>query len=173
MSETPVLLERLITGDEQETDYLHVLGVDSYSGDPLDFARKGIRVDVGGAPTFSYERWFRFKFDWPFTFVRDFHFYAPNLVVPSGWTFLWGQAETFSSPGRNQSIIATLPLPTTKTEEPNLGPFGEQLGDQERFTNWIVLQASVNGDQQPGPMMGFAGPAEPVYIDYRLEWTES
>lgn len=169
---TITLIERLGDGRESESQHLHLLELDVFSGGPRDFGDHAIRADISGAPTYSMERWFRWRFEPPFTQVEDFYFWTPGLVVPQGWTLRYGTTPEFALPVNAPSSIAVLELPTSKPAAPNAGGVPPLDGTETRYSDWIVLQASVNADASIGPMLGFEG-NDPVAIEYRLDWTES
>lgn len=172
MVATVELIERMRTGQEAVASYLHVLEIDAFSAGALNYGIHAIRADISGAPTYSMERWFRWRFEQPFTYIADVLFWTPGLTVPQGWTLLYGTSETFVQPTNAPSSIAVSALPMTKPVSPNVGGVPPMDGTETRYSDWIVLQASVNADADIGPMLGFMG-NDPVNIEYRLDWTES
>lgn len=172
MPATVTMLERLGNGQESESSYLHVLSADVFSGSARNYANYAIRVDASGVVTYSMERWVRWRFEPPFTQVEDVRFWTPNLVVPEGWTLLYGSTDDFSIPTNAPSSIAVHELPTSKPAAPNAGGVPPLQGTDTRYSKWIVLQASADDDAEIGPMLGFED-EDPVGIGYRLDWTES
>lgn len=166
------LIERLGNGQESESGHLHVLRSDVFSGSARNYANYAIRPDASGAPTYSMERWFRWRFEPPFTQIEDVYFWTPGLEVPEGWTLLYGTVEEFSPPSNAPSSIAVHELPTSKPTAPNAGGVPPLQGTETRYSKWIVLQASADADAEVGPMLGFED-EDPVGIEYRLDWTES
>lgn len=160
------------SGVEEETEFLHLLGIDAHSAERLYYALYALKPDLDGSPVYSWERWCRFKFEPTFTYVTDFYFWVPGLVVPTGWTIRYGSTDTYRQPTNSPSVIAVNELPTSKPEAPNVGGLTPLDGSEVRYSDWIVLQASVSGDAALGPMLGFEG-AEPDFIEYRFDWTES
>lgn len=153
--------------------FIHILQDDDFSGTLRGFTRSPIRPRVDGAPAYSMERWIRFRFAQPFTQVFDFFFYMPDLEVPEGWSLNYGTAQAYQTPSASSSSIATGPVPTTKPERPNCGGVEPLDGDVERYSDWIVLQASVRDDAPVGPMLGFdAVTKQPLPLQYRFDWTE-
>lgn len=173
MTATVQLIERLGDGRESESEFLHLIEIDEFSNDPYGFADHAIRTGMSGAPTYSMERWFRWRFEQPFSHISDIYFWTPGLVVPEGWTVKYGTSENFAQPTNAPSSIATLELPTSKPEAPNAGGVPPLEGTETRYSDWIVLQASVNSDAAIGPMLGFDNDDAPVAVEYRLDWTES
>ena len=153
------------------TEFIHLLSADAYSTSVRSFTESPIYPRTDGGPVFSMERWLRFRFLQPFTQVFDFKFWMPDLIVPTGWTFQYGTTHTYQQPTNGPSTIATGPVPTTKPEEPNVGGVPPLDGDEERYSDWIVLQAVVDGDAPVGPMRGFIG-NDPQPLQYRFDWTE-
>lgn len=153
------------------TEYIHLLGVDAYSTAVRSFADNPIFPREDGGPVYSMERWLRFHFAQPFTQVFDFKFWMPDLVVPDGWLFRYGTTTSYQQPTNAPSAIATGPVPTTKPEELNVGGNPPLDGTEERYSDWIVLQAIVDGDAPVGPMRGFVG-NDPRPLQYRFDWTE-
>lgn len=158
--------------EERESDFLHLLGMDAHSTERLYYALHALRPDLDGSPVYSWERWCRFKFEPAFSYVRDFYFWVPGLVVPTGWTLRYGTSETYRRPTSSASSIAVGELPTSKPADPNAGGVSPLDGSEVRYSDWIVLQASVSGDAGIGPMLGFQG-ADPDFIEYRFDWTET
>lgn len=160
--------------NERVVEHVHLLGADEFSRDPLTFAGFPIAPKASGAPTYSYERWFRMRFNPPFVQVFDLRFWTPGLVLPPGWSLLWGPSQTFHTPKDSASAIAVNPLPTDRPEEPNISIEEPLLGGEgePRHSPWIVLQAMVSGDADVGPMLGFTAEGAPEAVDYRFEWTE-
>lgn len=172
MVATVSLIERLGSGEEQVASHLHVLEIDVFSDGERNYGDYAIRPDISGVPTYSMERWVRWRFEEPFTQVADIYFWVPGLVVPEGWTLRYGSTETFVQPTNAPSSIAVSELPTSKPAAPNAGGVPPLEGTETRYSDWIVLQASVNTDAAIGPMLGYDG-VDPVPIEYRLDWTES
>lgn len=153
--------------------FLHVLQDDAPSGPARGFAASPIRPRSDGSAGVSMERWVRFRFTQPFTQVFDFFFYVQGLVVPVGWQLLYGTTAAYQTPSGSDSSIASGPVPTTKPERPNCGGVTPLDGDEERYSDWIVLQARVRDDAPVGPMLGFdAVTKQPLPLQYRFEWTE-
>lgn len=159
-------------GSFQAAEYIHLLQVDAFSRGRLGFIDSPILPREDGSASFSMERWLRFRFQQPFTQVFDFKFWMPSLVVPPGWTVQYGTTTAYQMPTNGPSGIATGPVPTTKPLEPNCGGVPPLNGDEERYSDWIVLQATVNGDAPVGPILGFGPDNQPLPLQYRFDWTE-
>lgn len=155
----------------RETAFIHVLQEDAFSVGDEGFTVSPILPRLDGGPSYSMERWLRFRFATPFVQVFDFKFSMPNLDVRPGWTFSYGTTTTYRQPTNGPSAIATGPVPMTQPLEPNAGGLTPLDGDMERYSDWIVLQAVVNGDAPVGPMQGFTGLAAKP-LQYRFDWTE-
>lgn len=159
-------------GLTRTASYLHVLQDDAFSVGELGFTDSPILPRLDGGPSYSMERWLRFHFAQPFTQVFDFKFWMPGLDVRPGWTFSYGTTATYQQPSNSESAIATGPVPMTLPLEPNAGGVTPLPGTQEQYSDWIVLQAVVNGDASVGPMQGFGTDHAPVPLQYRFNWTE-
>lgn len=155
------------------TEYIHLIGRDAESGGEKGYVQNPIRPRQDGAPAPSYERWFRFEFKQPFTQVFDFFFWMPDLVIPEGWSVRYGVVPSFQTPSASDSAIANQEVPTTKPERPNAGGVVPLEGDQVRYSDFIVVQATVRDDAPVGPMLGF-DPVTKVArpLQYRFVWTE-
>lgn len=153
-------------------EYIHVLQDDAFSLGESTYTLSPLLPNEDGSPSTSMERWVRFRFTQPFTQVFDFFFYMPGLVVPTGWTLRYGTALTYQTPTNGPSAIATGPVPTSKPLEPNAGGLTPLNGDVEQYSDWIVLQATVNGDAPVGPLRGFNLDNSRRPLDYRFDWTE-
>lgn len=145
------------------TDHHTVAAVDGYMSAPLNEQQPN-----------SYERWIRVRFEQPFSYITGLRFWAPNLVIPDGWSLLWGLSDTYHQPTNAVSSIAVHDVPTSDPGAPNCGP--APIGTGTRYSAWIVLQARVTDFSkiEAGPMMSDHGTeAEtPISIEYRLEWSE-
>ena len=159
-------------GSSRAADFVHVLQDDAFSVGELGFTVSPILPRLDGGPSYSMERWLRFKFAQPFTQVFDFKFWMPDLDVRPGWTFSYGTTTSYQQPSNGPSAIATGPVPMTLPLEPNAGGVTPLNGDQERYSDWIVIQAIVNGDALVGPMQGFGADHAPKPLQYRFNWTE-
>lgn len=172
MVATVEVIERVGGGNTQVAEHVHLLGEDVFSGGPLEFGLFPLRPNIDGGWSYSYERWLRLRFQPPFTYVYDFFFWTPDLVVPDNWAIRYGTSQEPVTATNAPSSIAVNPLPTSKPEEPNIGGVIPLDGTGLRYSDWIVLQASVNGDASFGPMLGFTG-NEPASVRWRFDWTET
>lgn len=156
------------------TPYLNLHRTDSYSLTQTSYIDEAIQVRSDGAPTYSYERWCRIRFTPPFDQVREMRFWATNLIIRNGWTVKWGTTSTFHNPTNSLSTYAVNLLPATDPgiSAPNIGG-AAQLGTAVRYSDWIVIQASVNGDAETGPVGGFDMSNHPQVITYHFAWTEN
>lgn len=170
----PVVIEEAIGSacDIQDLDgYLHLLAFDLHSPQRSDGYRT---APLTVSNPCSFERWFRIRFEPPFTYVYGLKFWVANLALPAGWQLQWGVASDYSTPVGSVSSIATQDLPTS---EPVLANFAVKpvldLGGIAR-SPWVVLQARLVGAVAPGPAMVDYGPEvdTPVLIEYHLDWSE-
>lgn len=173
---TTIRLEEAIgppPGQLQAATSVHMLAQDAFSTPgATGYAAGPLQVHADGSPTWSMERWLRIAFEPPFTEIRDVYFWLPGLVVTPGWSLALGTTTTYRQPTSSPSTIATQAAPTTKPTEPNAGGRPALTGPDERYSDWIVLQASATGDAPPGPMLGFNPDGSPKPLQYRLDWIE-
>lgn len=168
------LVERTADGD-QPSNYLNLLAQDvssmAYQAPDLEGSLYPLQIpDTGTA--YSYERWFRFRFTPPFNAVQMFRFFCPNYQAVDGWTVLWGTASVYSTAVNTPSTVAVNPLPTTDPLVANCGGSSALDGSQVRYTDWIVLQASVDSTALAGPFQGYGGDNRPSRLDYDFRWLE-
>lgn len=155
--------------------YLNLHGDDTYVDGPSSYLQYPVYPRSDGAPTYSMERWVRLRFQQPFGAVRAFRFWVPGWVEPEGWTVRWGASTAFDIPKLSLSSYALYPLPTTDPGpgNPNIGGEDYLEGTVTQYSNWVVVQASVNGDAPTGPLLGYGGNNLPLKIPYRFNWTEN
>lgn len=154
------------------TGVVHLMAADAYSNGLDGYLDSPLRSEADLSPGRSTERWFRIAFEQPFVLVKDFRFWMPNLSVPLGWTFRYGVSPAYQQPTNASSAIATQVVPTTRPDDPNAGGVPGEDGTEERYSDWIVLQASVDGDAPAGPLLGYDVQNLPIPIEYRFEWTQ-
>lgn len=151
--------------------YLHMLADDRHTIAGAQGYRTAL---LDQARPISYERWIRVRFDPPFRFISGLRFWTPNLIIPDGWSLLWGTTDTYREPVNTISSIAVDEVPTSDPGAPNCGPAPTGTGTQH--SSWIVLQARIVdfAKVEAGPMMIDHGAEAdtPIAIEYRLEWSE-
>jgi len=153
----------------QTASQIHLLGEDQFSGDEYGYLDSPLWVGSDGAPRYSMERWFRLVFTMPFTDIRRVHLWLPQ-TMPPGWLLRLGTSLTYFTPTTASSTIAATPAPMTRTSEPNVALADN--GVVERRTEWIVLQAVVDGDAPSGPPLGYGLDGQPNPLEYHVEWSE-
>lgn len=152
---------------------VHLLGVDVHSGGT---SRIPVPLTLDGSgPVYSYERWIRLIMTPPFVALQDFRFWVPNYVSEPGWQVTWGTTGTYQTPVNTPSSIATSPLPTTDPgrTNPNVNAGDVFSGTGTQYSDWIVVQASVDSSASVGPLLGFNPDSSPVEIEYMFAWTET
>lgn len=181
-----VTIEEAI-GATQDTvtvaNYVHLLAVDAHSEQSLygytegalseTFTQTG---DNNPEPVQrSYERWFRIRFDPPFNSVWAMRFYVPTFQETPGWTISFGTSSTYQTPVSTPSAIAVLSLPTTDPGPllPNCGGYVRLPGTGTQYSDWIVMQASVDPSvATSGPIFGFTIEGTLIPIQYVVNWIE-
>jgi hypothetical protein len=111
----------------------------------------------------------------PFVALQDFRFWVPNYTSERGWMLTWGTSPVYQTPVNTPSSIATTPLPTTDPggANPNLNPGTVFQGTGTQYSDWIVVQASVDSSASVGPLLGFNPDSSPVEIEYMFAWAET
>lgn len=163
-------------GADQDTvgiTIVHLLGDDVHSGG-TDRVPVPLSLNGSPGPVYSFERWIRLIMTPPFVSLQEFRFWVPNYVSEPGWQVTWGTTPTYQTPVDTQSSIATAPLPTTDPgrANPNINVGASFLGTGTQYSDWIVVQASVDSSASVGPLLGFNPDSSPVEIEYMFAWTE-
>lgn len=151
--------------------YLHLLAADMHTSPRDDGYRS---APLTAAHPCSYERWFRVRFEPPFTYIYGLRFWAPNLMLPSGWQISWGTSEEYRQPTRAPSSVAVQDVPTSEPDAVNFAVRPLPGEDGIAYSPWAVLQARLVGDVPAGPAIVEHGPEldVPVLIVYHLDWSE-
>lgn len=168
------VVEEAIGADCDRLDldgYLHLLAADIHSPQQPDGYRA---APLSAGRPCSFERWFRVRFEPPFTYIYALSFWVPNLTLPAGWVMTWGVSEEYQPPSQAASSIAVQDVPTGEPEVPNFAIRPLPDGSGIAHSPWAVLQARLVGDVEAGPAIVEHGPEVdlPVLIDYHLDWSE-
>lgn len=172
---TITLQEAVGAGEDIETigQYVNLLSVDAHSNQSLYGYTAGVLT--GSGTVYSYERWIRVRFDPPFNAVWAMRFYVPNYASEPGWTLNFGTSTTYQQPVNTGSAIAIVPVPTTDPGPtlPNCGGYTRLPGTGTQYSDWIVMQASVDTSvATPGPVLGFTVEGTLNPIQYVVNWIE-
>lgn len=156
--------------------YVHLLGQDTHSGQsPWAFATAGI-TDTGSGVGRTYERWIRLRFTPPFDTVTGVRFWVQGLdSPPPGWSVRYGTTATFTAPVSSASSIAVLALPTSDPGRTSPNLLADTFaGTDTRYTDWVVIQASVDMSvAPPGPLLGFGPEGGLRALGLNFAWTET
>lgn len=160
------------TQDTLSVHIVHLLPADVHSGSSPTSAPLLLN---GASQVYSFERWVRLRMNPPFTSLQDFRFWVPDYTTERGWMLTWGTSPVYQTPVNTPSSIATSPLPTTDPggAHPNLNPSAVFQGTGTQYSDWIVVQASVDSSASVGPLLGFNPDNSPVEIEYMFAWTET
>lgn len=168
------------TGDNTSSDieqFVHLMARDMHSPQIAYGYAEGAMNDTGSGVLYTYERWIRIRFDPKFNTVKGFRFWAPNMTaLPDGWTVNYGTATEFQTPANTESSIAVTPVPTSDpgSASPNAGGEARLAGTGTQYSDWIVLQASVDtAVVGPGPVLGFSTEGTLIPIEFCFVWTET
>lgn len=168
--------------------YVHLLGTDAHSTQTLlGYTLSPLRLQannsvdpitgdqVPGAPGYTFERWFRIRFDPPFNAVYGMRFWVPNYKPVVGWSVSWGTSPTYQTPVGTQSAIATNDLPTTDPGPamPNISGYQRLPGTGTQYSDWIVVQATADPALAGvGPILGFTAEGTLIPITFNINWIE-
>lgn len=175
-----VNLEEAVGASQDAADvdsYVHIMAADVHSPQSLyGFTESGI-ADPSSGTVYSFERWVRVRFDPSFNTVRAFRFWSPNLTtLPIGWTVKYGTSSSYVTPVNTASSIATTAVPTSDPGEatPNAGGGTPLIGTGTQYSDWIVLQVSIDSTVAgPGPVLGFSPEGSLIPVSFCFNWTES
>jgi hypothetical protein len=157
--------------------YIHLLAQDIHSPQiPYGYTQGTMNAaDTGTA--YTYERWIRVRFEPKFNTVARFRFWAANLAtLPVGWSVRYGTATNFQTPVNTASSIAINPVPTSDpgSASPNAGGAARLTGTGTQYSDWIVLQASVDtAVVEPGPVLGFSTEGTLIPVQFSFVWIET
>jgi hypothetical protein len=158
-------------GDIQEITSLDLIRMDGHST-LTTYRDSPLEANTDMTPGYSMERWIRLTVESPFLYVSNVRFWMPGLTLGIGWTCKYGVSATYFQPTSSQSAYALEPIPVVRPTDPNI--LDDTVDGPGPWTSsWIVLQASVNGDAPPGPVMGFdPDTGLPITLEYQFEWEQ-
>jgi hypothetical protein len=149
MVATPLL--KIFTGSSAGTMYptsdgdadnLNLMASDAPDTTGTDYISSPI-VYNASATVYSYERYFKWRFDGTFNLIDNIKFYKSagsysnvNLIIRAGTT------DTGATPVNTASSVATDPIPTSLETAVDITPY-EPIEEDEDFTDFGVLQLVV------------------------------
>jgi hypothetical protein len=159
-------------GNMQEVEYIHLLRVDGHSTTSAIYRDSPLEANSDMTPGYSMERWIRICIESPFETISNVRFWIPGLTLGIGWTLRYGIHETYCQPTSSESVYMVYTIPSERPVVPNI--LDDEIDGPGPWTSpWIVIQASVDGDAAPGPIMGFdVDTGLPISLEYILEWEQ-
>lgn len=162
------------TQDSVDVEWVHLLMDDQHSGQSdYGYAENPLH---GTGTLHTCERWFRLRFAPGYGTARAFRFWLLESSAPPGWTLRYGTTPSYAAPTSVPSSVATNPLPTSDPGRaaPNVNASAQLIGTETQYTDWIVMQATVDTDlANHGPVIGFSAEGALIPIELRFAWTET
>jgi hypothetical protein len=149
MAATPLL--KIFTGSSAGTmspsgasdgANLNLMSTDAYDSTGTDYASAPITVPGAGS-AYSYERWFKFRFDGTFNLIDNCLFWKSAGSYSDGALIITaGTTDTGATPVNTNSTVATASIPTSSGTAVDITPSAD-IEDSEDFTDFGVLQLEV------------------------------